>query len=67
MIVKVQRAITPHDGPILIYNQSRTFLTTQPLTSDWLELMGADLKAFFEIEVHDGVIVVSKKIEMQKW
>jgi len=54
MIVKVQRPVYPANGELLIYDKRRSFNIIVPPTAEILELMGDDLKAYFQAEAPKG-------------
>ena len=55
MIVKVQRPLTPIGAPWLVYDRSRSFITTFQPPAWVVELVGSSAKAFFMAEFDAGL------------
>ena len=67
MIVKVQRAIVPPDGPALIYDRERSFHCHAPMSPELSEMLDGDLKAYFEADLVGDQVVVGDRVEDQDW
>jgi hypothetical protein len=46
-VVKVQQALYPPGGDVMIYDQGRIHVQQRPLTAAERHMMGAEVKAFF--------------------
>jgi len=67
MIVKIQRPISPPDGPYLLYNKDRSFMQQMPQTQ-WLnDLMDKDLKRYFNATRERGTIRILERVPDQDW
>jgi hypothetical protein len=53
-IIKVQLAIVPRGGPALFYDQHRRRRLTRQLTGAERQMMGDNLKAFFNARWTEG-------------
>lgn len=67
MIVKLQRDLDNRDGPMLVYNQSRTFLTCVPSTLALYEKLGGKDKVYLHADVIDGRMRFGDLVEPQNW
>jgi hypothetical protein len=74
MIVKVQRALFPPNGEWLIYDQRRSFNILMFPTPELLEMMGRDLKGYFQAEPPKGrrsggmaTIKLLRRVDDQPW
>jgi len=74
MIVKVQRALYPPDAEWLIYDQRRSFNILMHPTQELLEMMGDDLKAYFQADPPKGLrhggkatIKLLRRVADQPW
>lgn len=69
--VKVQRCLSPVDGPWLIYDERKTFVAQVPSEAGGQKMNdivdGAD-RAYFEAVVeNDGSITLTQRIDDQPW
>lgn len=67
MIVKAQRCLSDLNASVLIYNQSRNFCVELPMSSEWQQRFGSELKAYFKVEFHSGELQVLEKVARQRW
>lgn len=59
--------LAPPTGPVLIYDQERKYMETQPQTADILHAMGTDKKAFFSATRQNGKWWIGARVEDQDW
>lgn len=70
MIVKVQLPLAgsgPTMRPVLVYNESRSIEALIPLTSDLLEVMNGELKAFFHAHMEGTNLFLDDPAPWQEW
>ena len=69
MIVKVQLPLASNDAEpkALVYNKGRSHQFLLPITKDLKEMMGDDVKAYFDADYEEGKIELYKKVEPQDW
>jgi hypothetical protein len=67
MIVKVQRAIAPSDGPVLVYDQYRRFEATVPMNDQLLQMFGKKLKIYCEAQRQGPNLVFGKIVVDRDW
>ncbi len=66
-IVKVQRAIVPRDGPVLIYDKRRRHEVTVPLSDDLVKVIGDEFKLFFNAEWTGSTWKIGDRAPWQSW
>jgi hypothetical protein len=67
MIIKIQRALFPANGPCLVYNESRSLTFQHALVPELQEALGDRPKAYFEAKVVKGKISILHQVEDQTW
>ena len=69
MIFKVQRSLHPLDEEALIYNQEKSIVYHVPVTDQIREMMGDDMKGFYNAEVNKAgrVEFDGSKAEWKSW
>ncbi|UQZ90217.1 hypothetical protein C4J81_13800 [Deltaproteobacteria bacterium Smac51] len=68
MIVKIQRAIYPPNGPLLIYDRGREFVAQPKASKKVLKALGGDSKGYFEVTISQGNnIEIIRRIPDQTW
>jgi hypothetical protein len=67
MIVKLQRALMPPDGPVLGYDQRREHEIRMPMTRALSRLFGDEVKVFVDAEFCDGLLQIKRRVANQGW
>lgn len=68
MIFKLQRALYPTDGDVLVYNKDRSYFGQIPMTPELNALFGDRIKVFVTGEVNDnGNLMKTMPCEDQPW
>jgi len=67
MIVKVQRSINPRDKTIFVYDESGDVWWEGPMTNEHKQLLGDDLKAYFEAEIIHTKLHLGARVKKQDW
>lgn len=68
-IIKVQAAIFPPDGPLLVYNEDRTLTYHGPASQEVLDLLDGRAKAYFYASVDPDTreLVIRGEAPCQDW
>lgn len=67
MIVKLQCDLDDADGPMLVYNETRSLFMLIPSHPVLKEKLGSNVKGYFKAEMVDGKIRFGVKVEGQAW
>jgi hypothetical protein len=67
MILKMQRALEPPDGPILVYNRSRKYNATLPMSPEFEAMFGDRVKIYVEAEQQGEDLHITDIVADQDW
>ena len=69
MVVKIQLPLVSSEAEpkALIYNEDQSLHTMMPVSDLLRTVIGDELKAFFEVTIKDGNLVLEERLEGQGW